>query len=36
MEEEEKKTLEMYVKVNEDFQRLLKDVQDFLLAGQKK
>jgi tetratricopeptide (TPR) repeat protein len=36
MEEEERKTLEMYQKVNEDLQKLLKEMQDYLLAGQKK
>jgi len=30
-EEEDKKTLEMYQKVNEDLQKLLKDVQDWLV-----
>jgi hypothetical protein len=30
-EEEDKKTLETYQKVNEDLQKLLKDVQDWLV-----
>ena len=35
-EDEEKKTLEIYVKVNEELLKLLKDVSDFEVAGQKK
>ncbi len=35
-EEEEFKTLETFTKVNEDLHKLLKDVHDYLLAGQKK
>jgi tetratricopeptide (TPR) repeat protein len=36
MEDEELKTVESYRKVSENLQKLLKDVQDYLLAGQKK
>jgi tetratricopeptide (TPR) repeat protein len=35
-EEEDRKTLEIYLKVNEDLQKLLKDIQEYVAAGQKK